>query len=224
METVKHADHYNRNLECPACGKKSRFKIWDRIQIDKNPGLRDKVRDLSLFRFQCPKCGHETYLDYDFLYIQSDLRLVIYYAPGGGDVTNMHQSLQKPEYEFMKAFRYRLIRQRTQLLEKLAIFDAGYDDRVIEIMKVMIQSFLVAQASPIHASLIEFTHSESGDAFHFADQSQQKSGMLPFNDSMRQTYQALERDLGEALPPDDMLEITPQWAVSFVKDHQDLFA
>lgn len=48
--------------------------------------------------------------------------------------------------------------------------------------------------------------------------------MLPFNDSMHQTYQALERDLGEALPPDDMLEITPQWAVSFVKDHQDLFA
>lgn len=66
MEPVKHADHYNRNLECPSCGKKSRFKIWDRIQIDKNPGLREKVRDLSLFRFQCPKCGHETYLDYDF--------------------------------------------------------------------------------------------------------------------------------------------------------------
>lgn len=138
MEPVKRADHYNRNLECPSCGKKSRFKIWDRIQIDKNPGLREKVRDLSLFRFQCPKCGHETYLDYDFLYIQSDLRLVIYYAPGGGDVTDMHQSLQKPEYEFMKAFRYRLIRQRTQLLEKLAIFDAGYDDRLIEIMKVMV--------------------------------------------------------------------------------------
>lgn len=48
MEPVKHADHYNRNLECPSCGKKSRFKIWDRIQIDKNPGLREKVRDLSL--------------------------------------------------------------------------------------------------------------------------------------------------------------------------------
>lgn len=42
MEPVKRADHYNRNLECPSCGKKSRFKIWDRIQIDKNPGLREK--------------------------------------------------------------------------------------------------------------------------------------------------------------------------------------
>ena len=139
-------------------------------------------------------------------------------------MTDMHQSLQKPEYEFMKAFRYRLIRQRTQLLEKLAIFDAGYDDRLIEIMKVMVQSFLAAQASPIHAGLIEFTHGESGDAFHFADPELQKSGMLPFNDSMRQTYQALGRDLAGALPPDDTLEITPHWAVSFVKDHQDLFA
>lgn len=224
METVKHADHYNRNLECPACGKKSRFKIWDRIQTDKNPELRDKVRDLSLFRFHCPHCGQDTYLDYDFLYVESSLRLVIYYAPGGGDVTEMHQSLQKPEYEFMKQFRYRLVRQRSQLLEKLAIFDADYDDRLIEIMKVMLQSYLAAQQVPIHADFVEFTNGPQGKAFHFVAQEQQKSGVLPFNDTMEQTYKALAHDLSGALPAQDTLEITPAWAQNFIRTHQDLFA
>lgn len=224
MNTTKHADHYNRNLECPACGKKSRFKIWDRIQIDKNPALREQVRDLSLFRFHCPKCGNDTYLDYDFLYIESSLRLVIYYAPGGGDVTDMHASLQRPEYEFLKNFRYRLVRTRPELLEKLAIFDASLDDRLIEIMKVMIRSWLASQPEPLHAELIEFTNAAGQEAFHFADTKQQKSGVLPFTDQFRQTYDALSVDLGTALPPADTLSITPEWAVGFVRDHQDLFA
>ncbi len=154
---TKHADHYNRNLACPACGKKSRFKIWDRIYTDKVPELKDQVRDLSLFHFVCPACGQETYLDYDFLYVQNDVRLVIYYAPGGGDISAMHESLQKPEYAFMQSYQYRLIRTRARLLETLAIFDAALDDRVLEIMKVMLRSWLAAQAEPIHADLVEFT-------------------------------------------------------------------
>ncbi len=221
---TKHADHYNRNLACPACGKKSRFKIWDRIYTDKVPELKDQVRDLSLFHFVCPACGQETYLDYDFLYVQNDVRLVIYYAPGGGDISAMHESLQKPEYAFMQSYQYRLIRTRARLLETLAIFDAALDDRVLEIMKVMLRSWLAAQAEPIHADLVEFTFAGGKKAFHFADTQKGNSGILPFEGGVEQTYKALAQDLEPLLAKEETLTFDQEWAVSFVQQHQDLFA
>ena len=163
-------------------------------------------------------------MDYDFLYVQNDVRLVIYYAPGGGDISAMHESLQKPEYAFMQSYQYRLIRTRARLLETLAIFDAALDDRVLEIMKVMLRSWLAAQAEPIHADLVEFTFAGGKKAFHFADTQKGNSGILPFEGGVEQTYKALAQDLEPLLAKEETLTFNQEWAVSFVQQHQDLFA
>ena len=44
-------------IECPHCHMETEHKVIDHINIDRNPELRAKVQDLSVFRVKCPNCG-----------------------------------------------------------------------------------------------------------------------------------------------------------------------
>ena len=41
-------------IECPHCHMETEHKVIDHINIDRNPELRAKVQDLSVFRVKCP--------------------------------------------------------------------------------------------------------------------------------------------------------------------------
>ena len=39
---------------CPACGEKHGIEVWNRINVGENPELKAKVKDGSLFVWECP--------------------------------------------------------------------------------------------------------------------------------------------------------------------------
>ena len=54
-------------IECPHCHMETEHKVIDHINIDRNPELRAKVQDLSVFRVKCPNCGETVYVSEDDL-------------------------------------------------------------------------------------------------------------------------------------------------------------
>lgn len=106
--------------------------------------MKEAVKDRSAFRFVCPDCGAETYVDYDLLYHQMEDRIMIHYARLDESAAEIYQMLTKDDPEDMvqdmlrNHYLIRIVRSQNQLREKIAIFDAGLDDRIIEIYKIFI--------------------------------------------------------------------------------------
>ena len=132
------------SLTCPQCGKEHPFIIWNSINTTLDPEMKEAVKDRSAFQFVCPDCGAKTYVDYDLLYHQMENRIMIHYARLDESAAEVYQMLTKDDPEDMvqdmlrNHYLIRIVRSQNQLREKIAIFDAGLDDRIIEIYKIFI--------------------------------------------------------------------------------------
>jgi len=138
------SSHREIIITCPKCKRYHPFVIWDSINTTLDPEMKAAVKDRSAFLFECPTCGEKTFVDYGFLYHQMEDRIMIHYANSdenaeevykmltGEDPMGMIQDLRKENYLI------RIVRTQNELREKIAIFDEGLDDRIIEIFKIYI--------------------------------------------------------------------------------------
>lgn len=140
-----------QKIKCPACGAEHEFEIWPRINTDLDPDLKKKVRNGELFRTVCPSCGQQIDVVYPCLYHQMKDKFMIYYAPGRQAMEEAAAAFREglDEADGKRGFsageagyRNRVVGSLYDLQEKIAIFDAGADDRVVEICKVLIGSEL----------------------------------------------------------------------------------
>lgn len=154
------SDVAKQMIICPHCHRTAYFNIWNSINTKTDPQTYGQVRNLSLFRFCCPYCGQTSTINYSFLYHQMENRLMIYYLADDEEVNNTQKLLEvvsggtlqddKPAsgsgmeagdrllVNALARYRYRIVRTHEDFLEKLAIFDSGLDDRIIELAKVIL--------------------------------------------------------------------------------------
>lgn len=123
-----------QEITCPKCGKKTSFLVWDSINTMKDPEMKEKVRNDEAFRFHCPACGASALLNYNFLYHQQEDKVLIYVSADGEDASEMAQILDQRGNAF-DGYRKRIVRSYNAFKEKLLILDAGFDDRIVEIIK-----------------------------------------------------------------------------------------
>ena len=137
-----------QKIVCENCGRQHKVKIYDVVDVRRDPKLKKKVIKDELQLSRCPFCGEFTRLDYDLTYIDPSNMITISLA----NTKDMyHEALETldprlldeddPEDVLLKAYLEnsvrRIVRNSTQLAEKALIFDKGLDDRVIEIIKVI---------------------------------------------------------------------------------------
>lgn len=130
----------NVEITCPRCGKTGSFTVWHSINTDTDPEMRDAVRDGSAFIFECRKCGHRIPVNYGFLYHQPDERMMLHYCPNDESVNEcltIYGKNGKMAEMQLDGYLTRIVRSINELREKLFIFDACLDDRVIEVMKLL---------------------------------------------------------------------------------------
>ena len=125
---------------CPDCKKEFPFEMWQSINVQLNPELREKVFDHSIFNFECPHCVMKAHTAYPFLYNDMKNGFMIQFCPDEEDVEEYANSLQKI-IESDKATGalnntyIRIVTEYFLLEEKIKIFESGYDDRLIELLK-----------------------------------------------------------------------------------------
>ena len=128
-------------ITCPNCGKESPFEMWTSINTVVNPEMKQKVRDRSAFVFKCPECGIETAVDYGFLYQDPEKHIMVQYVTDDGQAEKVHEMLrdrENPKVQQVRNAGYliRLVRTANQMSDKLAIFEEGLDDRIVEVYKL----------------------------------------------------------------------------------------
>lgn len=140
-----------KRIRCPKCGAEHDFEIWIRINTDLDPALGKKVRSGELFRTTCPSCGQKIDVVYPCLYHEMENKVMIYYAPGAKAMKDAAEAFDQGSEEAakergfdpaQKGYRNRVVGSLYDLQEKIAVFDAGLDDRIVEICKVIVGSEL----------------------------------------------------------------------------------
>ena len=126
---------------CPDCKKEFPFEVWQSVNVQLNPEMREKVLDHSIFNFKCPECGLEAHTDYPFLYNDMKNGFMIQYCPDKEDFDNCKKALEEIQESdsatgALNIKFLRIVTNYFQLVEKIQIFESGLDDRQIELLKV----------------------------------------------------------------------------------------
>ena len=138
------ASHMIR-FRCEQCGKMHDASVYEGVDVSQEPQFRSRVMDASIFDFVCPDCGAVTGILYPFLYHDPANRFMVQLVDstvtedpftGIFDDEDASEQAVRDVVEDMKArYSFRTVTTPNELMEKIAIFEAGYDDRVIELMK-----------------------------------------------------------------------------------------
>lgn len=137
---------------CPACGKRHNVSIWQSINTTIDPEMKQAVRDRSAFQYTCPDCGKQTYLSYSFLYHQMEDRILIHLVDNEEDAEKVYKMLTDKDAFGSESltnqdYIIRIVMSDNQFREKLFIFDAGLDDRIIELYKVLVLAMFQRESS-----------------------------------------------------------------------------
>ena len=101
--------------------------------------MKEKVLNQSIFLYTCPSCGETFCLNYSTLYHQMEDLVMIYLVPES-EVKKTYEIFYEKnalaDYRTEK-YLYRIVTSANQLVEKIQIFDAGKDDRVMELVKLL---------------------------------------------------------------------------------------
>ena len=134
---------------CASCGKQYEVDTLPAVNTARSPELKPSVRDGSLFVKPCPHCGTSNLVLYPFLYHDPEARLIVWLLPEGGsgyDEAAVEQ--MSSQVEALEDYTVRRVATAGELIEKIAIAEAGLDDRAVELCKFVTQQEMEERIRP----------------------------------------------------------------------------
>lgn len=150
-------------VSCPNCGQETSFEIWTVLNAQDNPKKAASLAAGTLTDFTCPRCGFRTILDHPCMFIDPDHKLMVYNVCGDLEMTQQAEdtfaALPSMD-EVMNSTEFRIVDSMQELSDKAAIFTAGYDDRIIEMLKLSVLGYAqhqnrISEDTPCMVSFIE---------------------------------------------------------------------
>ena len=239
------SDVAKQMIICPHCHRTAYFNIWNSINTKTNPETYGQVRRLSLFRFCCPYCRQTSTINYSFLYHQMESALMIYYIPEDEEADTTQNLLDavsagtpkdespdsdsgmKEEEKMLENalahYKYRIVRTHEEFLEKLAIFDAGLDDRIVELAKVIVGAEAERQLSEtgfrVKSAFFSFSKEKNEKKLVFRDKNSSQTATVSFDRYVTNVYNHLVDRYRAALegPHKKDTVINRNWAADILK-------
>ncbi len=130
-----------RPVVCMACGHKQSVLDVRQINVQKRPEIKQKILQGSLFPMYCHACGAVLEKAQNCLYIDPAIPLLLELAAPGEPCRL--QEVQSGLGDTGAIIR--VVRTPEDMAEKLRIFDCGMDDRVVEIIRLLMVTQLTEQ-------------------------------------------------------------------------------
>ena len=141
---------------CSACGRTHAIPVWNGINVADEPELKARVKDGSLFVWECPDCGTVNLIRSQVLYHDPELRLMVWLLPSGAvpeeQVATVEAALNA-QAAGLEGYVLRRVDDVGSLIEKVNIHDAGLDDRILEMCKYVTKMEL-AEKDRAHAAVL----------------------------------------------------------------------
>lgn len=122
---------------CPKCQAKGEFEVWESMNVDLDPTLRDKVLNEKAFIYTCPECGHQIGIPYGTLYHDMTHHFMLFFDFFKPEDFN-YEPIEIPVLPSTDNYIYRHVTGLWALKEKIYILEKGLNDIAIERMKYML--------------------------------------------------------------------------------------
>ena len=171
-------EHRFFRLSC-TCGHEFETKLWDTLNVTEHKELKGKLLSGEINQAQCPKCQKKSYIEKGLLYHDMDQRLWVQVLPQA-DRSKWPELQENYQEEIkkqcgIKKYHFRLAFGREELLEKIRIFDANLDDRILELLKVRILAEDETLKTVSDANVFFSRYLPQEEELHFTVTSQEKN-------------------------------------------------
>jgi len=129
------------SLSCPRCNHAQKVPTWDSINVTLNPQLKMDLFANKINTTICGQCGYHSLIGKDLLYHDMQMGVMIFERYSSHDIMDELETLkQHCARHAFRDYRFRIVKSRRGLIEKILIFQDGFDDRVVELMKLIVIS------------------------------------------------------------------------------------
>lgn len=182
--------------------------MWQSIN-NEIPFALSSIISGKLFEVECSNCGLKTYVDYPILVNDMEHHAMVYYTfPDESKETETAIVGLKKMYDG----HARIVTDQASLREKVAIFNAELDDRVIELLKVIVVMQVQDELDGKSAQAVYFIADDDPRLEIVWDG---KSGFITVD---MELYDRIKDELfdEELLAQDEDLYVDQDWANSFI--------
>lgn len=125
-----------QTVQCPICFNEFEATIWQRVEADSDPDLKDKLLRKDLQAQQCANCGHTWLPAGPLLYRETTRQLMVYSHAGQSEKVARQVLASLPA---LPGWTLRLVPDTNRLIEKIHISDHHCDDRLVEFVKLAVK-------------------------------------------------------------------------------------
>ncbi len=204
-------------IKCPKCSHAISAELYDAINVKNSPDLKDQLLKNQINSVVCPQCELAFRVDKPMLYSDPDHGLLIYLLPTSDD------GIEEGEDRFsawmratIKALPDRvnppnvhLVFNRTELVERIFLKEAGLDERLVEYIKYLVYSRNAAKFHPVEKVMLFNAQDSTEENLRFVVQDVETRQFEAMLDYSRSTYQALVETFGDTEKTADLLELFP---------------
>ena len=144
---------------CSHCHQQTEIEVRQSINVALDPQLKARVKDGSLFVWECPFCGYRNLAKYQTLYHDPDNRLMVWLLPGDQQPPRAVEEAVKE----LDGYTLRRVREVGDLIEKVNILDAGLEDTILEMCKWVTRRELSAKNPAAADVALKFLRTEGAD-------------------------------------------------------------
>ena len=132
-------------IKCPACGEVSDLTVWQSITVSDSPDVKADLLKGKVNMFICNACGQKALFPAPILYTDTEKKLVISFSPQNTNEARARifeeikkSSQNSGELKNYPDYNLRFVTTYNELLEKILIFDNGFNDKPIEVIKLLV--------------------------------------------------------------------------------------
>lgn len=197
-----------QTIVCRNCGHSQEFPVYRSVNVTSDPALKDRLIRGELTTFTCEQCGHGAQVVYSLLYHDVARALMVWQVPEGEPDAEARLPYDPVIEEALALYRLRFVRTRNELIEKILLFDAELDDRVVELFKVLLRAKIAESGhGPAPLFFSQLDPMGDGRRMHFVLVA--PDGLVPMSVSWQDEYERLAAQFKPHLPSDE--EQRGQW-------------
>jgi len=140
------------------CGNTQPFTVWGSVNASLDPELKGKLLDGTLTLFKCEKCGDSGQVPYELMYHDMEQKVMFLVGEAGPDMSLL--SLGPAVAKLQGGYTYRLVDCYSELIEKILIWDAGLDDRTVEVFKELFLRTITGESSVYFSRICDGSEDE----------------------------------------------------------------
>jgi len=146
-------------LQCPRCGEYHNVETFNSVNTAKDPDLKARVKDGSLFVWECPHCGAKNLIKGELLYHDPEEKLMVWLLPEGARPPGAVEEAVKQ----LEGYSLRRVADAGSLIEKVNIHEAGLDDVTVEMLKMVTRTEMAEKTPAVQDVPMKFFRLDGPD-------------------------------------------------------------